>query len=211
VPDLLAEGPRVHRADHLAHDACRLVTEYHFRMEARGWSGRRRGADDDGREGEQVIRLHDYGKAPAMLVRGDVHAIRLPRRRGRVRLGGVYAISAVVDYFSEQLVERESIVDGNPNVKAWNETRAPYRLPGLKFLRTLWVCAISGGPFEYVGRPLGDAHFDFQFTSEEFDEVAAVLADSLDHFNVPAAEKEEVLAAFAGHKPAVIAGSILRG
>jgi hemoglobin len=126
------------------------------------------------------------------------------------RLGGVYAISAVVDYFSDQLLERDTLEAQNPYIKDWNETKAAYRLPGLKFLRTLWLCAIAGGPFEYTGLPLGDAHFDFQFTGAEFDDVAAVLADSLDHFNVPAGEKDEVLAAFAAYKPAVTAGSILR-
>jgi len=126
------------------------------------------------------------------------------------RLGGVYAISAVMDYFSDQLLERDTIEGQNPYIKDWNEQKAPYRLPGLKFLRTLWLCAIAGGPFEYTGQALGDAHFDFQFTSAEFDEVAAVLADALDHFNVPPGEKEEVLAAFAAYKPAVTAGSILR-
>lgn len=127
------------------------------------------------------------------------------------RLGGVYAISAVVDYFSDQLVQRHTAENSNPFVKDWNERKAAYRLPGLKFLRTLWVCAIAGGPFQYTGRPLGDAHFDFQFTQAEFDEVSAVLAEALDHFKVPPGEKEEVLAAFAAHKPAVTAGSILRG
>jgi hemoglobin len=83
-------------------------------------------------------------------------------------------------------------------------------LPGLKFLRTLWVCAIAGGPFQYTGKSLGDAHFDFQLTSAEFDEVSGVLADALDHFKVPQAEKEEVLAAFEAFKGAVTAGSILR-
>lgn len=126
------------------------------------------------------------------------------------RLGGVYAISAVVDYFSDQLLERDTLEGQNPYIKDWNENKAAYRLPGLKFLRTLWLCAIAGGAFEYTGLPLGDAHFDFQFTSSEFDDVAAVLADSLDHFNVPPGEKEEVLAAFAAYKPAVTAGSILR-
>lgn len=126
------------------------------------------------------------------------------------RLGGVYAISAVVDYFSDQLLERDTLEAQNPYIKDWNENKAAYRLPGLKFLRTLWLCAIAGGPFEYTGLALGDAHFDFQFTGAEFDDVAAVLADSLDHFNVPPGEKEEVLAAFAAYKPAVTAGSILR-
>jgi hemoglobin len=126
------------------------------------------------------------------------------------RLGGVYAISAVVDYFSDQLVERGTIGEANPFIREWNEKKAPVRLPGLKFLRTLWVCAIAGGPFQYTGEALADAHFEFELTAPEFDDVAAVLADSLDHFNVPAGEKEEVLAAFAAYKPAVTAGSILR-
>ncbi len=125
------------------------------------------------------------------------------------RLGGVYAIAAVVDYFSDQLVQKHTI-EKNPLIKEWNQGKAAYRLPGLKFLRTLWVCAIAGGPYEYTGKPLGDAHFDFQLIAGEFDDVAAVLADALDHFKVPKGEKEEVLAAFAAYKPAVTAGSILR-
>lgn len=123
------------------------------------------------------------------------------------RIGGVYAISAVVDYFSDQLVERGTIEGQNPRIKNWNENNAATRLPGLRFLRTLWVCAIAGGPFEYTGLPLDDAHFNFQLSPSDFDQVAAVLADSLDHFNVPAREKEEVLGAFEAHKPQVTAGS----
>jgi hypothetical protein len=48
------------------------------------------------------------------------------------------------------------------------------------------------------------------FTPEEFDEVAAVLASSLDHFHVGKREKEEVLGAFASFKPAVTSDAILR-
>ncbi len=77
------------------------------------------------------------------------------------RLGGVYAIAAVVDYFSDQLVQKNTIRE-NPFINDWNTKKAGYRLPGLKFLRTLWVCAQAGGPFQYTGKPLGDAHFDFE-------------------------------------------------
>lgn len=126
------------------------------------------------------------------------------------RLGGVYAISAVVDHFSNELVQLKTLENENPRIKEWNASKSPYRLQGLKFLRTLWLCAIAGGPFQYTAKTLGDAHFDFQFLPDEFDEVAAVLASSLDHFHVPNREKEEVLGAFAAFKPAVTAGSILR-
>jgi hemoglobin len=122
------------------------------------------------------------------------------------RLGGVYAIAAVIDYFSDQLVERNTI-RSNERINDWNTNQAASRIQGLKFLRTLWVCAISGGPFQYTGKPLDEAHFKFQLSGDDFDAVAGVLADSLDHFNVPQREKEEVLAAFAAHKPQVTAGS----
>jgi hemoglobin len=128
------------------------------------------------------------------------------------RVGGVYAISAVVVHFSDQLVEGKHPRVREPTDRGLERDEGPYKRPGLKFLRTLWRCAIAGGPFEIHGpRPRADAHFDFQVTAAEFDEVAGVLADSLHHFHVPQVEKDEVLAAFAAYKPAVTAGSILRG
>jgi hemoglobin len=55
---------------------------------------------------------------------------------------------------------------------------------------------------------LEEAHREFHITPEEFDEVAAELGRSLDHFGVPAREKDEVLAAFAAHKGEVTEGSM---
>jgi hemoglobin len=82
-------------------------------------------------------------------------------------------------------------------------------------MRTLWVCNVAGGPFQYTPtRPgstvigLEEAHRELQITPEEFDEVAAVLAQTLDSFQIPAQEKDEVLAAFAAHKGEVTEGSM---
>jgi len=132
------------------------------------------------------------------------------------RLGGVFAIAAVVDHFSDAVV-RNPIVgqdSENPGLRQWH-TEQLGRLPGLKFMRTLWVCNVSGGPFEYVGThpgstPIGleEAHRRFQITPAEFDEVAAELGRSLDAVGVPAQEKEEVLGAFAAHKAEVTEGSL---
>jgi hemoglobin len=73
-------------------------------------------------------------------------------------------------------------------------------------MRTLWLCAVAGGPFEYTPvRPgqcpfsLENAHKQFQISPDEFDAVAGELAQSLDRFNVPFTEKNEVLKAFAAH------------
>jgi hemoglobin len=71
----------------------------------------------------------------------------------------------------------------------------------------LWVASLAGGPFEYTGRELRDAHFDLKIPPAVFDEVAAELSLTLDHFKVPEREKGEVLAGFAGWKGEVTAGS----
>jgi hemoglobin len=131
------------------------------------------------------------------------------------RLGGVFAIAAVVDHFSDAVVQNPIVgkTSQNPALREWH-TKNLARLPGLKFMRTLWVCEVSGGPFKFSAtRPgktslgLENAHRDLKISSAEFDEVAAELGRSLDFAKVPAREKKEVLAAFAAHKNEVTAGS----
>lgn len=123
------------------------------------------------------------------------------------RLGGDFAIAAVVDRFSDQLLKNPKIVNANPQLKEWHTEKYKTRMPGLKFLRTLWVCAVAGGPFQYTGKPLGDAHFDLHIAPEVFDGVAAELGHALEYFKVPQREKQEVLAAFNAQKPDVTTGS----
>ena len=132
------------------------------------------------------------------------------------RLGGVFAIAGLVDHFSDAVVRNAVAGQGseNPELRAWHTAKLA-RLPGLKFMRTLWLCNVAGGPFEYVGTKPGhdpialeEAHRALEITSEEFDAVAAELGRSLDAFKVPAREKDEVLAAFAAHKGEVIEGSL---
>jgi hemoglobin len=130
------------------------------------------------------------------------------------RLGGVFAIAAVVDHFSDALIRNPKVGQGSPNpeLNDWS-TNSLDRLPGLKFMRTLWVCQVAGGPFTFSATrpgstPLGleEAHRSLRISPEEFDEVAAELGRTLDHFKIPEREKGEVLAAFAAHKAEVNAG-----
>ena len=130
------------------------------------------------------------------------------------RLGGVFAIAAVIDQFSDALVQNPVVgqKSENPQLREWHVSNLG-RLPGLKFMRTLWVCNISGGPFEYTPtRPgetnlgLEEAHRKLRISPAEFDEVAAELGRTLGTFKVPEAEQGEVLAAFAAHKGEVTAG-----
>ena len=130
------------------------------------------------------------------------------------RLGGVFAIAAVIDHFSDAIVKNPVVgkTSKNPALREWH-TKNLGRLPGLKFERTLWVCNVAGGPFKFTATKPGktdlsleEAHRNLKISPAEFDEVAAELGRSLAHFKVPAREKGEVLAAFAAHKDEVTAG-----
>jgi hemoglobin len=131
------------------------------------------------------------------------------------RLGGVFAIAAVVNRFSDRVVENSVAGQrsANPALREWS-TEELSRLPGLKFMRTLWLCEVAGGPFKYHGTKPGhdplaleEAHRGLRIKPDEFDAVAGELAGTLDEFGVPEQEKSEVLAAFAAHKPEVTEGS----
>ena len=119
------------------------------------------------------------------------------------RLGGIFAISAVVDRFSDAIIVNPKLNE-NPALKAWNDKDSGGRLPGLKVMRTVWIAALTGGPFDYTGLPLHDAHTRFRLSSEEFDEVGAEIVRSLDHFAVPATEKQELVDAYMKSKAEVV-------
>ena len=140
----------------------------------------------------------------------------MPDRSLYERLGGAFAIAAVVDHFSDAIVRNRLVGHGsdNPALREWH-TRNLGRLPGLKFMRTLWVCSVAGGPFEYVGTNPGStalgleaAHRELRITPEEFDEVAAELGRTMAFVGVPQREQDEVLAAFAAHKDEVTEGAL---
>ena len=123
------------------------------------------------------------------------------------RLGGAFAIAAVVDHFSDAIVRNPIVGQNseNPQLREWH-TNNLARLPGLKFMRTLWVCDISGGPQDYAATNPGSTHLGLENAHRELKISPAELGRTLEHFDVPAQEKEEVLGAFAAHKDEVTEG-----
>ena len=150
----------------------------------------------------------------AILIATSMQAAAQAEKSLYERLGGIFSIAQVVDHFSDALVNNPIVGKDskNPALRNWHRNNLG-RLPGLKFMRTLWVAEVTGGPFKFSptkpgSTPLGleNAHRDLKISSAEFDEVAAELGRSLDFAKVPAREKAEVLAAFAAHKDEVTAG-----
>jgi len=62
----------------------------------------------------------------------------MPEKSLYERLGGVFAIAAVVDHFSDAVVKNPIVgqTSKNPQLREWH-TKNLGRLPGLKFMRTL--------------------------------------------------------------------------
>jgi len=99
------------------------------------------------------------------------------------RLGGVFAIAAVIDHFSDAVVKNPIVgqKSKNPQLREWH-TKNLQRLPGLKFMRTLWVCNVSGGPFQFTATrpgatPLGleEAHRNLKISPAEFEDRKSVV------------------------------------
>jgi hemoglobin len=131
------------------------------------------------------------------------------------RLGGIYNIAAVVNHFSDALIENPIAGRNttNPHLREWYATKLD-RLPGLKFMRTLWLASISGGPFTFhastngrIGKcpfSLENAHKEFQISNDEFAATASELSKTLDLFHVPPREKKEVIDAFVAHRGDIV-------
>lgn len=129
-------------------------------------------------------------------------------------LSSLFLLIKITNYFSDEVVKNRVAgeMSQNPALRKWH-TKELERLPGLKWMRTLWVCSVAGGPFQYAGTKPGatqmgleKAHFNLHISPEEFDAVAGELSKALDHYKVPLKEKSEVLAAFAAHKNEVTTG-----
>ena len=69
---------------------------------------------------------------------------------------GAFAIAAVVDHFSDAIVKNPIVGQQSENaqLREWHNNN-PGRLPGLKFMRTLWVCTVAGGPQQYAATKPG--------------------------------------------------------
>jgi hemoglobin len=99
------------------------------------------------------------------------------------RLGGKDAIAAVVDDFTAKCANDERI----------NKKFARTDIPRLKKMLVDQVCEATGGPCTYTGRDMKETHRDMSVTAGEFDALVEDLVASLDSFNVPKTEQEELL------------------
>jgi hemoglobin len=106
------------------------------------------------------------------------------------RLGGVYNIAVVVDDLVDRVMT-DPRLNANPAV---DEAHHKFPPPGFKYLVTEMVCWASGGPQKYTGRSMADSHRHLNITPKEWDAFMDDFKQTLDKFNVPAAEHAELRA-----------------
>jgi hemoglobin len=103
------------------------------------------------------------------------------------RLGGYDALAAVTDDFIGRLIADRSL----------RRFFDPFSTDSKARIRQLVVdqlCAATGGPCLYKGRPTKTAHAGAGITEKDWDASIVHLTATLDKFNVPPKEKGEVLA-----------------
>ncbi len=106
------------------------------------------------------------------------------------RLGGVYAIAAVVDDFIERIMD-DPRLNANPRV---DEAHHRVSRAGFKYLVTEQVCWATGGPQRYTGRSMLDSHAHLNITGEEWTAFLDDFQQTLTKFGVPLPEQRELFA-----------------
>ena len=100
------------------------------------------------------------------------------------RLGGIDAITAVVEDFRDRVAGDDRI-----NLKF-----ARTDLARLTKMLIDQVSAATGGPNRYNGRGMKEAHAGMKVSNGEFNALVEDLVATLNHFKVPSAEQGELLA-----------------
>ena len=113
------------------------------------------------------------------------------------RLGGYDAIAAATDDLLGRLLSDPRIKDFWKGASADNRRKA-------RQLIVDFMVAAAGGPAYYVGRDMKKAHEGMQIDNADWAVFMEHAEATLNHFEVPAREKDEVLAFLASLKSDVV-------
>ena len=113
------------------------------------------------------------------------------------RLGGKPAIEAVIDKFLEHVV-------ADARISARFATLEPAAVTRLRNHLVDQVCMATGGPCQYTGKNMVEAHAGMGVTEAEFTALVEDLVKALDHYKVPRREQDELLGALGGMKGDIV-------
>ncbi len=113
------------------------------------------------------------------------------------RLGGYDAISAVVDDFAAKLFT-------DPIVGARFFGMSDDSREGFRQKNKNLVCRVTGGPCKVISRSAAVTHGGLGIKASEFDIVVQHLVDTLNKFEVPEKEQQELLAIIGTLRPDIV-------
>lgn len=122
------------------------------------------------------------------------------------RLGGIYAIAAVVDDFIDRIMINP-ILNANPLVD-----QAHHRVSkaGFKYLVTEMVGWATGGPQKYTGKTMKESHEHLGISESEWQSFLGDFQTTLDKFQVPAVEQRELFAIVNSTKTDIVVNPVAR-
>ncbi|MES2761957.1 MAG: group 1 truncated hemoglobin [Bacteroidota bacterium] len=115
------------------------------------------------------------------------------------RLGGITPITAVVDKFIGNCATNSFI---GPRFSATAADN--YRLQFFRYNLIDQICAGSGGPCQYKGKTMLQAHTGMNITGAEFDTLVTQLVKAMNFYNVPAQEQGDLAAILLPMKTDVV-------
>jgi len=118
------------------------------------------------------------------------------------RLGGVYSIATVVDDLINRIMV-DARLNANPAV---DDAHHKFPPAGFKYLVTEMVCWATGGPQQYTGRSMEESHRHLHITPKEWEAFLDDFQQTLDKFQVPAAEQAELRAIVASTYADIVVG-----
>jgi hemoglobin len=116
------------------------------------------------------------------------------------RLGGVYNIATVIDDLIDRIMV-DPRLNANPRVDEAHHRVSP---AGFKYLVTEMACWAAGGPQTYTGRTMGDSHRHLMITDGEWGAFLDDVRRTLDKFDVPQPERQELIAIIESTKDAIV-------
>jgi hemoglobin len=123
------------------------------------------------------------------------------------RLGGIHNIATVVDDFIDRVMT-DPRLNANPRVDEAHHRVSP---AGFKYLVTEMVGQATGGPQQYSGRPMGDSHRHLMITDSEWLAFMDDFQQTLDRFEVPQPEQDELKVILESTKEAIVVAPLQEG
>ncbi|BDY04602.1 group 1 truncated hemoglobin [Ferrimonas sp. YFM] len=119
------------------------------------------------------------------------------------RLGGLAPISVVVSDFIDALMP-DPILNSNPAIDA---ARTAVPASYLKYHVTAMMCQATGGPCQYHGRDMYQAHAHLSIQEAEWQRMIEVFDQILAKHQVPQQEVDELMAIMDSTKADIVASA----